>query len=90
MRKQVVWKFHLQLTSDTQTIEAPIPAKVVHFDVQANRLTVWVLVEEGATTSSDSYGVFATGELAPPVDEASYIGTVQWEGYVWHLFKLMS
>lgn len=86
--RQVVWKFPLDLTAEPQTVTTPVGARVVHFAMQGDVPTVWMLVEEGQPDTDRWFQIKGTGDPTGRYDEAIHQGTAQHGAFVWHLFQL--
>lgn len=70
--------------------EIPLGSKVVHFDVQNGRATVWVekptLPNENAVMDL-TLQIFYTGSEIP--DTAIHRGSLQYESLVYHLYEII-
>lgn len=78
-----IWKFPL-IAEETE-IEAPIE----HFltvQVQNNAPCVWAIVNPDKAPRKFKITVLGTGWECKKIDALKYIGTIQYEGYVWHCF----
>lgn len=87
--RQVVWKYPLALTADVQTVTTPVGAKVIHFAMQGDVPTAWMLVEEGRSSTLRRFQLKGTGDPSGPYDEAQYKGTAQHGPAVLHLFQIL-
>lgn len=82
-----VWKYVLRPTT-TQTVEMPVPAKVLHVASQGDDVCLWALVSPEAPLRSCTFRVVGTGH--PEVDQRdSYVGTAHLpeSGLVFHVFE---
>lgn len=82
---KTIWKYHLDIT-DVQQLIIPLPASLLTVGVQDGNLCVWALVDPDKTLMPVDIYIYGTGN---PVRNApgKYVGTVQNEGYVWHVFE---
>lgn len=94
MKRQRVWKYPLGLTADVQLLEVPVGAKLVRFAMQGDVPTTWWLVwgetdaEARAETTRRGFVIRGTGD--PATGLATYQGTADHRGYVWHLFEVLN
>jgi hypothetical protein len=86
-----VYKYNVPL-EDVIFLDLPEGAKILSFQVQHNRPTIWALVNSNAPKKRREFRIFGTGHPFSDVldDELSFIGTCQMAGgeLVWHLFEL--
>lgn len=88
--RQVVWKFPLELVAGPQKITAPRDSRLVHFAMQRDVPTVWMLVDENQQDTAEHwFQIKGTGDPAGRHHEAVYVGTTQHGLFVWHLFLLL-
>lgn len=82
-----VYKYPIPRIMD-ESIEMPVGAKIVRFDLQRGHFTLWAEVPETDEVENRFFTVFGTGFLIP--DDAVYIGTtMQNEGdFVWHCYEV--
>ena len=84
-----IWKHRLVLdTSTPQQFYLPIAARVLTIQLQDNDITFWTCHEtlsERHRTIRE-FHIFGTGFEFDGYG-LSYIGTVQRNGYVWHIFE---
>ena len=75
---------------DKISIELPIGAKILSFQSQHNRPTIWVLVDPNAPKETRNFRIFGTGHpIDPQFSFDEYIGTclMNETELVWHLFE---
>lgn len=82
----ILYKYHLTICSE-QLIRMPSPQQFRAVQVQGRKLCVWYEVND--KPSSDDFidiqfMLVGTGDLAPV--NAHYLGTVQKDGFVWHVY----
>ena len=63
----------------------PVGSEIRHLGLQSGVLCVWVEVEDGALLTTEVFYVVGTGHIVP--NNVTYIGTVQMEPFVWHVFR---
>ena len=82
-----VWKYSFAGTGQ-HDITLPRGAFVLSFQIQANMFTIWVLVD---TKEKDltvrRFEIIGTG-WDTEREYFEYFGTVQDDGFVWHLFEV--
>lgn len=85
MNPTTIHKYPIGITS-RQTVEMPENAKILCVQMQDETPTLWAAVIPAAIRERRTIEIFGTGH---PIDEAEreYIGTVQDESYVWHVFE---
>lgn len=85
----VVHKYTLNPTPGRpQQLELPKEAKILHIADQYGYIRLWALVDPVASNETRTFQVFGTGQPVYPA--ADYIGTLQMEPFVWHIFELNS
>lgn len=87
--KQIIHKKQLQLL-DNQTIYLPIGMEILCVQLQNGHICIWYKFEpmEGHPTYEHSIDIIGTGNMID--DDHEYIGTVQQDGFVWHVFQQVS
>ncbi len=82
-----IWKFQLELTG-AQEITMPHGAHILHVGYQMDNLCLWALVNPNAFLKDlRIIKIFGTGREAPGAEQGNYIGTVQHNDFVWHIFE---
>lgn len=96
---QTIWKFPIEI-KDEQTIEMPGGSKILCVNTQGPELVnhhqenipaqafLWAVVDPKAAIHPVQIYIYGTGNPAPNLYKASYIGTFQQFGgaLVWHVF----
>jgi hypothetical protein len=93
----VIWKFPLSVAS-RQEVEMPIGARILAFQVQRRpddidyeAPTLWAMCDEAAATEIREFRMLGTGHNVAKILDIekawNYIGTIQWDVLVWHLFE---
>jgi len=86
-----VWKYDLAVT-DVQEVMMPSGAALLHVGIQHPNegrlrwIQLWAWVDREEPTCSRRIAVVGTGNPAPPMNEARYVGSVQDGPFVWHIF----
>ncbi len=81
----VIWKYPLSLTG-TNILRMPEGAKVIHLGSQDNQLILWAIVDEESPLETRQFNIYGTGQ--PMTSEVEqYLGTVQIDSLVWHVFR---
>ena len=84
--RQQIWKFPLELTG-VQEVEMPSGSQLLSVAVQQETLCLWAMVDlDRGTKERRMIDIIGTGN---PIDShrRSFIGTVQMESFVWHVFE---
>ena len=82
-----IWKFPLAL-KDEQSVRMPSWTEILTVQFQGAQLCLWALVEVEAPLVSRHFMIFGTGHDVPANEPAlTYVGTVQQNGLVWHVFE---
>lgn len=69
---------------DEFALQLPQGAQALAFQVQHDKPTMWLLVDDAAPKERRKFYVNGIGN--PVTHSGHYVGTVQWAGGVWHLF----
>lgn len=84
-KKHVIWKFPFEI-EDEQTIELPdflIPLSV---QVQDSKPALWAIVNPESPKKKLKIHIYGTGHEVGELGSESHIGTIQKDGFVWHVF----
>lgn len=81
-----VWKY--QIRQDVTEMWVPVGAEPLHVDVQDSVPTLWMRVDPQAHRTPVTVKIVGTGQPAPNVGEADYVGTFFLAGktLVFHVF----
>jgi hypothetical protein len=82
---KTIYKYQLQLGD--QRILLPENAQVLSTGVQNNKILIWVLVDTDNTIVPRLISVVGTGWEVPDMFRRRFIGTLQIENFVWHVFE---
>ncbi len=87
---KTIYKYTLDLV-DSQVIPMPIGARILNIQVQNGRICLWAIVEIGSRIERRTFVIQGTGnKLCKAVeDRGYYMGTVQNNGFVWHIFEII-
>lgn len=81
-----VYKYSLELVAYPQLIPMLEDATVIHFAMQGETPTIWVLVDpHSPIKEARNFVIMGTGYDLDK--ELHYIGTTQHGDFVWHLFE---
>jgi hypothetical protein len=89
MRK--IFKYPVPI-DDVFSLNLPEGAKILSFQAQGERPTIWVLVNPDAPPTRRQFRLAGTGHpISDYEDELQFVGTCQMKGgsLVWHLFELI-
>lgn len=79
--------FKYKLTGSVTIIEMPQEATILTAQYQFGELCLWAIVNTASPVENKCFEIFGTGEPLDLPAEAPYIGTVQRDGLVWHVFE---
>lgn len=82
---KAIYKYPIKIV-DKQVIEMPIGANILSIQMQNGIATIWAIVSTKECFTPVKIRIFATGEEIPSGSVLRYIGTIQDEIYVWHVF----
>jgi hypothetical protein len=72
-------------------LELPRGARILAVQMQRGTPNFWALVDPAAPTERRAFRLFGTGHPIEPrpglLMEGHYLGTIQDEGFVWHVFE---
>jgi len=78
-----IFKYEIKLVDNFA--EIPVGAKILHVNVQGNKLFVWANVNPTQKKVPWKFKILGTG-MCVPDDEYDYITTVFMGSLVWHVF----
>lgn len=90
---RTVWKYPLAWTAEPQTVKMPPGAAPRRFAMQSGTATVWAEVnvpDDGPTDPEDRRFVIVGTGSPVPEGFATYRGTVDHNGFVFHLYEQTS
>lgn len=81
-----IWKYELPLGPKSEfVIEMPKGAKVLCVQAQDGEIFLWVKLDPDHCTELRKFTIYGTGNDVP--SGGVYIGTVQIDPFVWHVFE---
>lgn len=81
----IIFKYPLNIEA-TQILYIPGRFKVLSFQLQGYIPTLWVLADKEYSSVAVQFEMYGTGQEVNYTDETNYCGTIQQDGFVWHLF----
>jgi hypothetical protein len=86
--EQQIWKFPLRIT-DAQVIKLPKSSRILCVQEQNGYPCIWALVYPHMEMEGKTIEIVGTGHPIPQGGDTqrSYLGTVQINGLVWHIFE---
>lgn len=81
----IIEKFPLEHRAGKQQVVAPGLGKAIHFAVEDGQFCVWAKVKPGEVDVHRKFEIVNTGEEIP--FHWRHVGSVQFGGFVWHLFQ---
>lgn len=85
MKSKMIYKYPLVLT-EKQSLAMPKNAEILDVQVQNNVIVLWALVDPETNDEVRKFEIFGTGVAMADVTRI-YLGTVQKNGFVWHVFE---
>lgn len=88
---RIIYKYPLEIKDGAQTIEFPSAVHLVSVQVQHGQIVMWGVVEDDPPEGKDKafvgeFFVIGTGQPFPTEKVLTHLGTVQLNGFVWHIF----
>ena len=81
---KAIWKFPLKV-EDVQAFEVPESAEILSIQNQGGQICLWAAVDTNAPKKFRTFRMYGTGHEHTSF-VGIYIGTVQKDGFVWHIF----
>jgi hypothetical protein len=83
---KTIWKFPLEIT-DWQIVQMPRDPGHLTVQMQNGQLCLWSIVDTDNSITGHPVIIVGTGNPFPEEAEGlPYIGSVQNDGFVWHVF----
>lgn len=79
----IIYKYPVPI-ADKFTLEIPWGYRILSFQVQNGQPFIWVQVDPEHSNKVITFHLIGTGQ---PHVLYNYVGTIQLDGFVWHLFK---
>lgn len=83
---RTIHKYPLELT-DAQEVLMPKHALILSVQKQMDRLCLWAEVDTRYEHRPRTIEIIGTGNQISMVDNRVFIGTVQWDQFVWHIYE---
>ena len=83
---QTIYEYTFSLI-DEQTVNMPLNAIILYCGIQRESICLWALVDTEDLDGSRTFLIKGTGYQCDDVKYANYVGTVQLNGFVWHVFE---
>lgn len=84
---KAIWKFDLEARPGSELISMPAGSRIISASVQDGHIVMWALVDPTRSRVSRQVWALWTGWDIPDMpDDAQFIGTVQIDALVWHIF----
>lgn len=82
-----IFKYRLPTLDFGVSIQMRAGARILSVGFQDKHLYAWAMVDLEASLADRHIRVYGTGEpLGADIDAAVFLGTVQANGFVWHVF----
>ena len=90
---KTIYKYELQV--ETNDVEMPKGAEIIHVAAQGERIFLWAMVDTDFLVDEMQWEtrpivVLGTGMDATGVDAEDHIGTIHAGGFVWHVFNAVT
>ncbi len=70
-----------------EEFDLPYDYEILHVGTQGDSVCIWALVNSENRNSKIKLKIFGTGhEIDDEAEDLSHLGTVQLDGFVWHVF----
>jgi len=80
-----IFKYVLSL-SESQFVSMPIDSQILSVGVQNREIVIWAKVDPSMLTAAKHFLIYGTGWDLDNLDAYKYLGTVQIDRFVWHVF----
>lgn len=81
---KTIYKYNI--TSDDCVINMP-DSTILTIQYQGDQLCLWAEVNPSSAVGPHHFRVFGTGHDIPSISR-KHLGTVQKDGYVWHVYEV--
>lgn len=83
-----IYKYPLIL-QHRQTVKMPLYAKILSVQMQGYQICLWAELDTDDDAGDRTFLIYGTGHEIPEEEEfgRKYIGTIQQERLVWHIFE---
>lgn len=84
---KTIYKYELEI-QDTQVITMPMNSKILSVQKQGLSVWLWAIVDTQFSNTYYTFNIVGTGNPMPDEPIGDYIGTIQVNGFVWHVFNI--
>lgn len=85
---KTIYKYKLEL-ADVQPVNMPMNAEILCAKVQDGNICIWALVDSNAPMIRRVIEIIGTGNPIADVGRSrKYIGTVEQNPFIWHIFEV--
>jgi len=81
---RTIFKYPLKLI-DVQELQTHESTQVMSVQMQEGVICLWAAVDPTLPKCKMFISIVGTGNAAPQTEQWNYVGTVQQEGFVWHV-----
>jgi hypothetical protein len=81
-----IYKYQFNV-ADSFEIEMPIHSDVLSIQLQNGKPTMWVKIDTSQEMVRRMFLAFGTGHPMTSLIDLRHIGTIQINGFVWHIFE---
>ena len=83
-----IYKYPIEII-DIQMVKLPKEAIILTVQLQHGKPFIWVYVDPNEIEAEDvTLRVYMTGQEIDDSLDLTYVGTIQENGFVWHVFKI--
>lgn len=83
---RMIYKYPLEL-KELQILDMYEQSEIIGVQIQDNEIVMWALVDNEKDMIECAIKLYGTGHtIRDNINDLSFIGTVQLNSYVWHLF----
>lgn len=82
-----IWKYAISMT-ETQVIQMPAGAQILHVGQQQRNLCLWAMVDPQFPCEDRTIEIVGTGNPMAS-RRRKYLGTAWIDPFVWHVFELL-
>ena len=81
----VIYKYELEV-ADWQDVKMPLGGEILSIQLQGAKPTIWVKLAPHQPVGERRLRIVGTGHSFVDALIGDYVGTIQSDGFVWHLF----
>lgn len=83
---RTIYKYAINLVAEKQRLCIYEDSQLLSVQIQGGKLCVWAMIDDSSPVGMVRFHIYGTGNVIPDDFKAPYLGTVQQNGYVWHVF----